>query len=85
LLRLSGVVEGVSAGVSDGVVTAVSADVACSAWASWARRWRRRSGVPKMYSTMDSGSNPYNTKVTTAPSTVPWVDKASATDIISTT
>jgi len=38
-----------------------------------------------MYSTMPSGSSPYNRKVITAPSTVPWLDVASATAIISTT
>jgi len=34
---------------------------------------------------MDSGSTPYRRKVKTAPSKVPWVDRASATAIISTT
>jgi len=38
-----------------------------------------------MYITTDKGSTPYSRKVKTAPSTVPWLDKASATAIINTT
>jgi len=38
-----------------------------------------------MYITMDSGSTPYSTNVTMAPSTVPVVETASATAIMSTT
>ena len=52
---------------------------------SAARRARLRPGVPRMYSTIASGITPYNTKVRTAPSTVPCVETASAKDIISTT
>jgi len=38
-----------------------------------------------MYSTTDSGSTPYSTKVKAAPSTVPRLDRASARAIITTT
>jgi hypothetical protein len=38
-----------------------------------------------MYIRIASGINPYSAKVTMAPSTVPWLDKASARAIISTT
>jgi len=65
-------------GVADGAAVATAAPSA-------ARRARPRAGAPMMYSSTDSGSNPYSTKVMTAPSTVPWLDKASASAIISTT
>jgi hypothetical protein len=38
-----------------------------------------------MYITMANGNTPYSRKVNTAPSTVPVVDTASATAIMSTT
>jgi hypothetical protein len=38
-----------------------------------------------MYSTTESGSTPYRTKVMTAPSMVPWLDSASARLIMTTT
>jgi len=34
---------------------------------------------------MDRGNTPYSSKVKTAPSTVPWLDKASASAISTTT
>ena len=46
---------------------------------------RLRPGVPMMYSKMPKGSKPYNTKVITAPSTVPLLAVASATAIIKVT
>ena len=61
-----------------------SAKAARSAMAL-AYRARLRPGVPKINTTIDKGSSPYNTKVITAPSTVPMLLVASATAAMRTT